>query len=801
MFYKIYFRIVVFSTILLSNVIAQTTNNGVNPPLILPTVGATHGDSTGNSFKGYVAKSSGGNGRTYYVDCSLPVSPGGMGTITSPFSRTRSLSDIVFGPGDSVKLRRGVTCHGQLSLTGSGTLENPIVVEGYSANVSDSGRPKINGRNCRLDSLAETCTDLYGFDAQGASVVVRNGSYWTIKEIEVTNVSTKLVPKKTWIDGGSKVVALSTAAVADTPEHQVWRDGISVVEAKISVDKNLMSSYLDSLVQPKEVRNGILIMADANTVGKVFKLKGIQIENVYVHDIDGGAATTADNTVLPKEITTLSSENKQKQSNGVLILVRGTAEPSSISDVTVRDSSIENISRNGLVTWTDNKCRVEFGCTTTQNWVPFTNVWFYNNKLKRIQGDGIVLRATKGGMVERNAGSRIAQENFPGTSSAGFWVINSDYVTFKRNAVEFTGKRWGNLDGEAYDVDYGNRFITFEGNYSNRNEGGFMLLCGGCGDRAKSTWSVIRNNISVDDATHFEARALVQAFGTGTASGFPVAAISGNDNVFNHDGSYIYNNTFINRLQRKLYIVDSQHYNSIDFRNNLIYSPQAGLLYTHWGVDRQFDDYPNTYAKPALNKLQPDDCKLVDIDGWTRFRPSVLNSSDANFVKDWNLITSNWGNSRTGWSSAKLYFGSNMITDGAMGFCGFQQHNVLSGRKVTKTGSPVYDSNNRFQVVDLNYSNSANSASFFVDVKQVAPSVFDFQGSGPAVNLSTLSGYQLSPKSPAIAKGSWIAPNGQSQAVFDFFEKNVQPTVQMSGCSVDIGANQVSSIPVGSACN
>jgi hypothetical protein len=226
-----------------SSVYADVPEKSANGPIVVPNILETHGNTRASSFKPYVAATPSAPASTYYVDCSLPMNAPADGSIYLPFTRLASLNSITFQPGDSLKFRSGKTCNGQLLLQGSGTAANPITVSAYQVTTSDTGRPVINGRSCSYGGGVESCGDLYGFDADGAAVVLRNGSYWTIKDLEVTNMESTLVAPTNWVAGDTKLFNSGTLAEAKITAHENWRRGLAKVEEKLKVAPDLMSTY------------------------------------------------------------------------------------------------------------------------------------------------------------------------------------------------------------------------------------------------------------------------------------------------------------------------------------------------------------------------------------------------------------------------------------------------------------------------------------------------------------------------------------------------------------------------------
>lgn len=302
-------------------------------------------------------------------------------------------------------------------------------------------------------------------------------------------------------------------------------------------------------------RNGIAILLRdfVNGTGTDGKPQGaareIHLKNVYVHDVAGGGGTTP------------------KDSNGIQFGVAGTGVANWFDGISVTDSRVSDVGREGLVTITVQKCRQYMDCSPNDpgnpvlnQWRPQRNVVFKRNIIENIRGDGIVIRASTGALVQDNIGRNLATQSWPDAASAGFWAINSDNTEFSFNEVSGTKKTVGNNDGTAFDADYTNFGIIFKQNYTHDNEGGFMLLCGSCGG-SRNTGVVVRDNISVNDGN--TAKRLIYAAGSGykDASG----------NAIN--GAEFYGNTFYLPTTSSFAILDvSNGTNAVKFRNNIIYT-------------------------------------------------------------------------------------------------------------------------------------------------------------------------------------------------------------------------------------
>ncbi|MET3811804.1 hypothetical protein [Arthrobacter sp. UYEF3] len=112
------------------------------------------------------AVASPGSPQTYYVDCS--ALPAGAGTQASPWNSLIQVNGFTFGPGDSLLFKKGTTCIGSLSTSGSGSAAAPFTIGAYG---TASGRAVLDGN--------------------GASKVVYlfNQQYVTLQDLEIVNAA------------------------------------------------------------------------------------------------------------------------------------------------------------------------------------------------------------------------------------------------------------------------------------------------------------------------------------------------------------------------------------------------------------------------------------------------------------------------------------------------------------------------------------------------------------------------------------------------------------------------------------
>jgi hypothetical protein len=104
-------------------------------------------------------------GRTFYVDCAQGNDAANGTSTASPWRSLAKLNTTPFVPGDVISLRRGTTCAGTFTPTGSGTVSAPIVLGAYGSG----SRPKIAA------------------SGQRAAVFLRNVQGWELRDLEVAN--------------------------------------------------------------------------------------------------------------------------------------------------------------------------------------------------------------------------------------------------------------------------------------------------------------------------------------------------------------------------------------------------------------------------------------------------------------------------------------------------------------------------------------------------------------------------------------------------------------------------------------
>lgn len=172
--------------------------------------------------------------------------------------------------------------------------------------------------------------------------------------------------------------------------------------------------------------------------------RGIVISGLYVHDVNG--------------------IQKDKGNGGIILRNQGAKKPTHFDGLLVERNIVWKVDRSGILLHSSYWAR--------ERWNPTRGVIVRDNLVEDIGGDGIVVWATDGALVEHNI-SREANRRAD-SYNAGIWPWSSDNALLQLNEASFTRTT---KDGHGFDSDYNSRNNIFQYNYSHDNEGGFILIC------------------------------------------------------------------------------------------------------------------------------------------------------------------------------------------------------------------------------------------------------------------------------------------------------------------------------------
>jgi hypothetical protein len=198
----------------------------------------------------------------------------------------------------------------------------------------------------------------------------------------------------------------------------------------------------------------------------------IYIRSLTIHDVNG-----VDNV---------------KPNGGIHYTSVGDKKPSRFVDLRIENNEIYHVDRSGIFGWSDSWVR--------SKWFPSLGVVVSGNQLHDIGGDGIVVVATDGAVIEHNIVGHANQRS--DGYNVAIWAWSADNTVIQYNEAYGTK---GQRDGEGFDSDWNSRNTVIQYNYSHDNDGGFLLICNEGGhnseESAGNTGTVVRYNISQNDRT------------------------------------------------------------------------------------------------------------------------------------------------------------------------------------------------------------------------------------------------------------------------------------------------------------
>jgi hypothetical protein len=224
--------------------------------------------------------------------------------------------------------------------------------------------------------------------------------------------------------------------------------------------------------------------------------RGIVLDRLYVHDVNG------------------SPVKKRGGGAGILVNATGKRVATRYEGLAITGCSVVDTQRNGIAFLAAGSRQGGLG----------KGVVVRGNRVQRVPGDCILVAGCDGAVVERNTVSQCTALP-PGEAAAGIWPFNCDNTLVQYNEV--SGHQ-AHADGQGFDIDLACRNTVLQYNYSHDNVGGLALVCnlGGKNLGAGNTGSVVRYNVSINDALRAAGGALLRVTG-------PV------------EGSEIYNNLVI----------------------------------------------------------------------------------------------------------------------------------------------------------------------------------------------------------------------------------------------------------------
>jgi hypothetical protein len=289
----------------------------------------------------------------------------------------------------------------------------------------------------------------------GDRVLLKSGSVW----------HGQLWPKGSGVDGHPITLGMYGGGV----KPQIDADGLAEDAVLLKNQEYWEIEDLDITNTGPEgaVRRGVHVMLE--NYGDAHH---IYLRRLTIHDVNGSDA--------------------QKPNGGINYTSAGDVKPSRFVDLRIEDNEIYHVDRSGIFGWSDRWQR--------SKWYPSLSVVVRGNALSDVGGDGIVVVATDGALVENNIVSHANQRSTDYDVAIWPWSADNTVIQFNE-AYETKGQR----DGEGFDSDWNSRNTIIQYNYSHDNDGGFLLICNEGGDSpeesAGNIGTIVRYNISQNDRT------------------------------------------------------------------------------------------------------------------------------------------------------------------------------------------------------------------------------------------------------------------------------------------------------------
>ncbi|ONI77909.1 hypothetical protein ALI144C_31390 [Actinosynnema sp. ALI-1.44] len=214
-------------------------------------------------------------------------------------------------------------------------------------------------------------------------------------------------------------------------------------------------------------RVGIAVLLEDYGVGHDYRITGVD-----VHDVNGCDC------------------RYPVTSGGIVFYAGGSAVPTGLDGVEVRDTTVRHVDRVGIGIISTWQRRPTYPNGPGTGYAPMTRVRIDGNHLTDIGGEGITVFNGSGAVIQDNVVNGFNERS--GDFNSGAYPWNSDSTIFRGNDVSN-----GKGTAMAFSVDGGDRGTVFEHNFSHANNGGFLLVCAERDATTENT--VVRYNISQND--------------------------------------------------------------------------------------------------------------------------------------------------------------------------------------------------------------------------------------------------------------------------------------------------------------
>ena len=194
------------------------------------------------------------------------------------------------------------------------------------------------------------------------------------------------------------------------------------------------------------------------------------------------------------EIYNVNGSLVKKEGAGAAILIRNGGDnlPTRFIGLKITNNHIHHSARNGIIF---------HGNSQRDKWFPNLGVHIKGNLIEQVPGDGIVIIAIDGAIIEHNVLRDFPDILPEGDAAAGIWPWSADNTIIQFNEVSGHKAKW---DGQGFDSDFNSFGTIIQYNYSHDNYGGFLLVCNqgqslGQNHNIGTVDTIIRGNVSIND--------------------------------------------------------------------------------------------------------------------------------------------------------------------------------------------------------------------------------------------------------------------------------------------------------------
>ena len=370
-------------------------------------------------------------------------------TTATAWKTPKRANSVLLAPGDEILFKRGGTYVGSLIPKGSGTKDAPIVISAYG----EGSRPIL--MPSPEDPITKDSVDTYFQEYWYVStsntpfkgvdqILLKNVEHYEIRDLELYDPN---------YDANCPVYTGGSGEYSDDSGN----------------------NYLPTGDMPNQrYRRGITIYAEDTG-----DLRGFVIDNVAIHGYRG------------------TNSNRGKSAGGIIIQINTSPDmskqvPTAIHDITVTNCELHHLGRSGInftSPWcgrthysqvTDGDDWGDYGYPSsfeTAGWLPCENIYFANNVIYDIDGDGIIIDNCKNVLVECN---KVYRTHLRCRMAVGIFPWNSDNVVIQYNEVfdtspeDHVGSR---ADSQGIEIDALCRDVIVQYNYLYNNFGGFLMNC------------------------------------------------------------------------------------------------------------------------------------------------------------------------------------------------------------------------------------------------------------------------------------------------------------------------------------